>query len=119
MPYIAPRDRDRLDPFINQVPVRGLTAGELNYIFTRLLLRWLREGFAGYAERALAVGILETAKLELYRRDLGPYEDAKCYANGDVYTEGAEGPKPAEDSAHRLTPGGQSAGDAPVGARPV
>ena len=89
-PYIARWNRRSLDPFIDSIPVRGATAGELNYIITRILLRWLREGFAGYAERALAVGVLETAKLEFYRRSLGPYEDSKRDAHGDVYGQAEE-----------------------------
>ena len=90
MPYIPMWNRRSLDPFIDAVPVRGATAGEMAYVFTRLTLRWLREGFAGYSERALAVGVLETAKLELYRRNIGPYEDAKRDANGDVYGQAEE-----------------------------
>jgi hypothetical protein len=31
------------------------------------------------------IGVLECAKLELYRRVAAPYEDAKCEDNGDVY----------------------------------
>ena len=100
MPYISQRNRRSLDPYIEAIPVRGAVAGELTYIITRILLRWLREGFAGYAERALAVGILETAKLELYRRNLGPYEDQKREEHGDVY--GAEA---QEDGADRGTAG--------------
>ena len=96
MPYISQRSRRSLDPTIDAIPVRGATAGELNYIITRILLRWLREGFAGYAERALAVGILETAKLEFYRRSLGPFEDTKREINGDVYDNKVE-----EDGADR------------------
>jgi hypothetical protein len=38
--------------------------------------------FKTYAE---AISALECAKLELYRRQLAPYEDKKCAENGDVY----------------------------------
>ena len=31
------------------------------------------------------VGVLECAKLELYRRMAAPYEDEKIEDNGDVY----------------------------------
>lgn len=33
------------------------------------------------------VGALESAKLELYRRKVSPYEDQKIEANGDVWVE--------------------------------
>jgi hypothetical protein len=32
-----------------------------------------------------AIGALECAKLELYRRVAAPYEDKKALINGDVY----------------------------------
>ena len=31
------------------------------------------------------IGVLECAKLELYRRVASPYEDEKVESNGDVY----------------------------------
>jgi hypothetical protein len=31
------------------------------------------------------IGVLECAKLELYRRVASPYEDEKIQSNGDVY----------------------------------
>jgi len=34
------------------------------------------------------VGVLECAKLELYRRIAAPYEDEKIVETGDVYTVG-------------------------------
>jgi hypothetical protein len=33
-----------------------------------------------------AIGVLECAKLELYRRVAAPYEDEKIAESGDVYT---------------------------------
>lgn len=43
---------------------------------------------AGYVELNEVVGALESAKLELYRRIVGPYEDKKSAENGDVYGTG-------------------------------
>lgn len=52
-------------------------------MLTRETLRYLGQSpnFARYAE---AVGALEAAKMELYRRALAKYEDAKLIAHGDV-----------------------------------
>jgi len=36
---------------------------------------------------ATVTGVLECAKLELYRRIAAPYEDTKIEENGDVYSE--------------------------------
>jgi hypothetical protein len=40
-----------------------------------------------YAAIAEAAGVLETAKLEFYRRLAASYEDEKIAENGDVYGE--------------------------------
>ena len=38
------------------------------------------------AELNEAIGALECATLELYRRKVAPYEDGKIAENGEVYT---------------------------------
>ena len=68
-------------------------AGELNYAITRTVDAYLARvaGEAGrlrYAHLNEAVGVLECAKLELYRRIAAPYEDEKIAESGDVYTVG-------------------------------
>ena len=84
MPYIDQPARDRLN--------RGgapTTAGELNYAITRLIDAYLKFcGGVRYKHINEAVGVLECAKLELYRRIAAPYEDTKIKENGDVYTVG-------------------------------
>ena len=90
MPYIKPERRKKLDPAIKVVeaalllhnPDPTAIAGDLNYIITSLLMDTLR---VSYSSMALWIGVLETAKLELYRRVIAEYEDEKCSQNGDVY----------------------------------
>jgi hypothetical protein len=60
-----------------------LTAGDLNYIFTKLIDSQLKS--LNYAKINEMIGALECAKLELYRRVAAPYEDIKMEENGDVY----------------------------------
>jgi hypothetical protein len=63
-----------------------LTDGELNYGITRLVDEWIEEsGGVSYHTLNAAIGVLECAKLELYRRVAAPYEDHKRDQNGDVY----------------------------------
>jgi hypothetical protein len=82
MPYIKQDDRQALDLH----DVQPYTVGELNYVITGILNRWIREhGGPGYATYNSIVGVLECAKLEFYRRACAPYEDTKILANGDVY----------------------------------
>ena len=82
MPYITPEKRAELG-----TRTRGpWTAGELNYIITRILVYFLRaNGGLNYDNINTIVGVLECAKLELYRRLAAPYENAKLAMNGDVY----------------------------------
>lgn len=60
--------------------------GELTYAFMRLAREYMKRApngpsFAVYAE---VLAALEATKLEFYRRDVSPYEDAKLAENGDV-----------------------------------
>lgn len=81
MPYINADARGRLD--------RGgkpETPGELNYAITRLVDDYLiGRGRVRYAHLNEAIGVLECAKLELYRRVVAPYEDGKIAQAGEVY----------------------------------
>lgn len=80
MPYIMKVDRSRLR--VGKPPVN---VGELNYAITMLLLEYISLKGKGYENINAAVGALECAKLEFYRRLAAPYEDTKIEENGDVY----------------------------------
>ncbi len=95
MPYVNQPTRDVLDRHLELLALRvrelprHAQAGALNYVTTRLLLSTLLldNGFNGpptYADYNTAIGVLECCKLELYRRKVAFYEDAKMAANGDV-----------------------------------
>jgi hypothetical protein len=100
MPYIDQDARARLAA--GGVPAH---AGELNYAITLLVDAYLARsaGTAGrtrYAHLNEAIGVLECAKLELYRRVTVPYEDEKIAESGDVYTVMQRGPSgEAEESS--------------------
>ena len=79
MPYI---DKTRAMEFF--VPT-AKTEGELNYIVTQAVLNYLARTERKYADYNAAVGALECAKIELYRRLIIPYEQKKMSLNGDVY----------------------------------
>jgi hypothetical protein len=81
MPYVDAEARSRLDG-----GAKPETPGELNYLITRLVDEYLvRKGGLRYSHLNEAIGVLECAKLELYRRVVGPYEDEKIAQAGDVY----------------------------------
>lgn len=85
MPYIKQEDRQYYDLLANlpngSVPV---SAGELQYCFALLLKQFIGQGY-NYQRLNDALGALEGAKLEFYRRVVAPYEDTKITENGDIY----------------------------------
>lgn len=90
MPYISQQRRPLYDEAIAALAAKfdaDTPGGDINYIITRLLVHWIRKRGLSYAVLADAVGVMETAKLELYRRVAEPYEDRKIEENGDVYDD--------------------------------
>jgi hypothetical protein len=83
MPYIDQAIRETYQTALANLPIPD-NSGELNYAITRIVLNFLGEQ-PRYADFNNAVGALECAKLELYRRMVAPYEDIKIAENGDVY----------------------------------
>lgn len=82
MPYIDPRLRVALRPTSKD---RAQTPGELNYQITVLCDDYIQRYGTSYGKLNEVIGVLECAKLELYRRMAAPYEDTKIEQNGDVY----------------------------------
>lgn len=82
MPYIKLKDRESL----HTLRPKGIkTPGELNYLITMLCKEYLESSEKNYQAMNDIIGALEGAKLEFYRRVVGPYEDKKKEENGDVY----------------------------------
>jgi hypothetical protein len=83
MPYVKRSERPRLDE--GGAPA---TAGDLNYLITRQVDAYLARKGVSYANLNEVIGVLECAKLELYRRIVASYEDRKIAdpENGEVYT---------------------------------
>lgn len=81
MPYINTDDREPILTGNKLVE----TAGELNFVITTLIKDHLDRKGLSYTEINTLIGVLECAKLELYRRVATPYEDKKIQENGDVY----------------------------------
>jgi len=81
MPYIRKEMRDSIDNGHDPI-----NSGELNYLITRNLDAYIAKHGLAYDTLNSIVGVLECAKMELYRRVAAPYEDSKLRDNGDVYT---------------------------------
>jgi len=87
LPYIKPENRKKYDKVLKELvsilktlPPEKID-GELNYVVTKILkeIYPLR-----YFHINKAIGVLECAKLEFYRRVAAPYEDTKIKESGDV-----------------------------------
>jgi hypothetical protein len=67
------------------------TPGDLNHAITALVLEWVAQQSGGgvstatYAILNDAIGALECAKQEFYRRVVVPLEEKKRAVNGDVF----------------------------------
>lgn len=85
MPYVTKQVRSELDDKINYAGRTITSAGELNYLITNLVQEFIAENGKSYNTLNAAIGALECAKLELYRRIAAKYEDEKIQQNGDVY----------------------------------
>jgi hypothetical protein len=93
MPYIKQEDREIVDQilvpfltsltsherFVNEVPV-----GWYNYIISRIVHQFLIVHGLKYDNINAMIGVLECAKLELYRIIASPYEDTKILENGYI-----------------------------------
>lgn len=85
MPYIKKDRRLALGTALEYSAIDKIEGpGELNYLITMFVKDFLGEK-PNYERFNAAVGALESAKLELYRRMIAPYEDTKIKENGDVY----------------------------------
>lgn len=81
MPYVDGETQERLS-FGGGVPE---TAGELNYVITSILVRYIEHNGLRYQQINDVLGALEGAKLEFYRRVASDYEDVKRGENPDPY----------------------------------
>ena len=88
MPYIKQERREmmmsllQLDPQLDAENKFEVTAGDLNFLITKICLSTEPKSYSDFNE---LIGMLECCKLELYRRAVAPYEDEKINENGDVY----------------------------------
>lgn len=84
MPYIKMEDRQFFDREITLLSIKIGNEGDFNYCITKLALLLLKKWGKKYGIFNLLIGVFECAKLELYRRHVGIYEDEKIQQNGDV-----------------------------------
>jgi hypothetical protein len=85
MPYIKEEQRTEiLESGLQNLLSMKMDAGQLNWTISRLIHQQLIHRGVRYAHVNEMIGVLECAKLELYRMIAGPYEDIKSAENGPV-----------------------------------
>lgn len=87
MPYVTQDRKALLDPQIGPL-VDALKSlpfkdGDVNYTLTKIVDALYGKG--GYTAYNAALGVLDAAAREFYRRRVAPYEDLKIAENGEVY----------------------------------
>lgn len=89
MPYIKEEKRQELEPVLQQLGLKLMneSSGVWNYAITALIRRWFASfTIAGrYEDFERVNGLLESIKLEFWRRMMVPYEEVKIEQNGDVF----------------------------------
>lgn len=84
MPYI-PKERQQQLPtrFFELLPDEP-TAGDMNYLFTRIAHEYIERRGLRYAHLNDVLGALDGASKEFYRRVAAQYENKAIGKNGDV-----------------------------------
>jgi len=84
MPYIKSEYRKKMDELIDELQIQCLGVGDWNYVITKLLHKRLERVGVRYKTLNDNIGILECAKLEMYRVLTAPYENQKRIENGFI-----------------------------------
>ena len=79
MPYIPKSEKDKVDKD-NLIT----NAGQFNYALHQVIDIYFEQNDFNYQSCNDIIGAMECAKMELYRRIVSKYEDAKILQNGDV-----------------------------------
>jgi len=84
MPYIKPEIRPRFDECVDEIALNISNVGELNYVITRLALKYVQDKGLSYSTLSTVVGTLRLVCTEIEQRLVRDYEDGKINENGDV-----------------------------------
>jgi len=83
MPYIS----KELRQYIDNGTLEPRVPGTLSYAITRLLLNYWEKSSQDYGVLAEISGVMTETLAEFRRRVIQPYEDKKCWDNGDIFED--------------------------------
>ena len=85
MPYIPKSEKDRIDKGLVALHLSDINnAGALNYAVHQVIAKYISQNKEDYQTYNDIIGVLDCAKMELYRRVISDYEDKKILQNKDV-----------------------------------
>lgn len=85
MPYIRPERRGQIKHHVQRMLNHIESCGDLNFAITLLIHGMLEDNLSlNYSNINSAIGVLDCAKMELYRQVAVPYEREKHKTNGPV-----------------------------------
>jgi hypothetical protein len=85
MPYIPTSEKEKVDRGLIALNLSELKdSGALNYAIHQIIAQYISQNKESYQTFNDVIGALECAKMEIYRRKIGGYEEAKIVQNGDV-----------------------------------
>jgi hypothetical protein len=84
MPYVNSAFRQAMQEELEPLAACIDDEGSFNYAVTYLCHSFIQRKGLRYATLNRAIGVLECAKLELYRMIAAPYEDIKKKENGPI-----------------------------------
>ena len=85
MPYIPTSEKEKVDRGLIALNLSELKdSGALNYAIHQIIAQYISQNKESYQTFNDAIGALECAKMELYRRLISEYEDKKILLNKDV-----------------------------------
>ena len=83
-PHISPDERERVFKTL-EFPMMA-EPGTLNFVITKAIQAYLsQKPQVRYADYNEVIGVLECAKMELYRLVISKYEDLKIKQHGSAY----------------------------------
>jgi len=93
MPYIKQSERENINEkskdLVDYISNNNIQIGEMNFIISNIINTYINktktENTFNYNVCNNLIGVLECAKLELYRKVVANYEDKKILENGDLY----------------------------------
>jgi len=82
VPYINNYYKKKFEPLVDSLEVT--LPGVLNFVITKICHNYIKHKGLRYATLNEIIGVLESAKMELYRQVVGPYESKKKSLNGNI-----------------------------------